>query len=58
MTADDICKALSVGKTPVATRQQENALEAAILASLRDHQGTGVGQVGDRRPAQWRLKTA
>jgi hypothetical protein len=55
MTADDICKALLVEKTPVATRQQENALEAAILAALRDHQGTGVETVGSERPVRWKL---
>src|SRR5207248_778319 len=35
MTADDICKALLAGKTPAATRKQENNLQAAILAALR-----------------------
>lgn len=55
MTADEICRALLVGKTPVATRKQENALQAAILAALRDHAGKGVEQVGDARPARWVL---
>src|SRR5882757_3438004 len=32
MTADDICRALLAGKAPEATRQQENNLQAAILA--------------------------
>jgi hypothetical protein len=58
MTADDICQALLVGKTPVATRRQENTLQAAILAALRDHAGKGVEQVGKGRPSRWRLKEA
>ena len=39
-----------------ATRKQENALQAAILAALRDHAGKGVEQAGEARPARWRLK--
>jgi len=35
MTAAAICKAVLVGKTPEATRKQENNLHAAILAALR-----------------------
>ena len=54
MTADDICKALLVGKMPVATRRQENNLQAAILAALRKRKGEVV--TGDGVPQRWRLK--
>jgi hypothetical protein len=47
MTADDICKALLAGKTPAATRKQENNLQAAILAALRKRDG-GRWLVRDR----------
>jgi hypothetical protein len=56
MTADDICKALLVGKTPAATRKQENNLQAAILAALRKQKGGAV--TGDGAPRRWRLKEA
>jgi hypothetical protein len=53
MTADDICKALLAGKSPAATREQENNLQAAILAALRKRDGGAV--VGEGTPARWRL---
>jgi hypothetical protein len=53
MTADDICKALLAGKSPSATRKQENNLQAAILAALRKRNGGAV--VGEGVPARWRL---
>jgi hypothetical protein len=54
MTADDICRALLVGKTPEATRKQENNLQAAILAALRKRNGQGA-VTGEGTPARWRL---
>ncbi|WP_338821558.1 hypothetical protein [Bradyrhizobium septentrionale] len=54
MTADDICKALLSGRSPAATRAQENNLQAAILAALRKRNGGAV--IGDGRPQRWRLK--
>lgn len=54
MTADDICKALLSGKSPAATRAQENNLQAAILAALRKRRGIAVSSEGF--PARWRLK--
>jgi hypothetical protein len=56
MTADDICKALLVGKSPAATRKQENNLQAAILAALRKRNGGTV--VGEGAPTRWKLKDA
>jgi hypothetical protein len=56
MTADDICKALLAGKTPVATRKQENNLQAAIFAALRKRKGDAV--TGDGFSQRWRLKEA
>jgi hypothetical protein len=53
MTADDICQALLAGKTPAATRKQENNLQAAILAALRKRNGGTV--VGEGSPARWAL---
>jgi hypothetical protein len=53
MTADDICKTLLAGKTPAATRAQENNLQAAILAALRKREGAVVTSEGF--PARWRL---
>ena len=53
MTADDICKALLVGKTPAATRKQENNLQAAILAALRKRKGRAV--IGEGFPQRWKL---
>jgi hypothetical protein len=44
---------LLVGKTPEATRRQENNLEAAILAALRKRKGGTV--VGEGFPQRWRL---
>jgi surface antigen len=54
MTADDICGLLA-GKTPEATRKQNN-LQAAILAALRKRDGGAV--VGEGSPAKWQLKEA
>lgn len=56
MTADDICRALLNGKTPEATRKQENNLQAAILAALRKRNGIAV--VGEGFPQRWQLKEA
>jgi hypothetical protein len=53
MTADDICKALLVGKSPEPSRKQENNLQAAILAALRKRDGKTV--IGDGVPASWIL---
>jgi surface antigen len=44
------------GKTPEATRKQENNLQAAILAALRKRDGGAV--VGEGSPAKWQLKEA
>src|SRR5258708_1325970 len=54
MTADDICKALLVGKRPQPTRKHEETLQAAILAALRKRNGGTV--IGEGAPARWRLK--
>ena len=54
MTADDICQALLAGKTPEATRKQENNLQAPILAALRVRNGKSVIREG--APARWQLK--
>ena len=53
MAADDICKALLAGKTPVATRKQENNLQAAILAAPRARKGGAV--IAEGFPQRWRL---
>ncbi|MCU1250010.1 MAG: hypothetical protein JWQ49_3039 [Edaphobacter sp.] len=57
MTAREITLALLDGKTPTPSRKQEKDAQAVILAALQDHAGSGVEQVGEVRPAQWRLKT-
>jgi hypothetical protein len=56
MTADDICKALLIGKTPEATRKQENNLQAAVLGALRKRKGSVVA--ADGFPQRWKLKEA
>jgi hypothetical protein len=59
-TADDICKALSVGKTPEVTRKQENNLQAAILAALPKRDGeavVGEGSPGENVGLFWRSAT-
>ena len=56
MTAREISDALLAGKTPTATRKQEEALQAALLAALRVRNGKTV--VGDGSPARWHLKEA
>jgi hypothetical protein len=56
MTAREISDALLAGKTPTATRKQEEALQAALLAALRVRNGKTV--VGEGSPAHWRLKEA
>ena len=58
MTADEICRVLLGGKTPIHSRTQENNLQAAILAGLRKRDGKGIEKVGDGRPQKWRLKEA
>ena len=55
MTARQISDALLAGKTPVATRKQEEALQAALLAALRVRNGKTV--IGEGSPAEWRLAT-
>jgi hypothetical protein len=47
-----ISDALLAGKTPTATRKQEEALQAAILAALRKRDGGVV--VGEGMPASTR----
>jgi hypothetical protein len=54
MTAREISDALLAGKSPIATRKQEEAVQAAILAALRKHNGITV--VGDGAPARWTLQ--
>jgi hypothetical protein len=54
MTARQISDALLAGKTPTATRKQEEALQAALLAALRVRNGKSV--FGEGSPARWRLK--
>jgi hypothetical protein len=56
MTAYDICKALLVGKTPEATRNQETSLQAAILAALRARKGAAV--IAEGFPQRWQLEEA
>ena len=56
ITADDICKGLLAGKTPVATRKQANNLQAAILAALRKRKGGTV--IAEGFPQRWQLKEA
>lgn len=53
MTARQISDALLAGKTPVPSRKQEEALQAALLAALRVRNGKTV--VGEGAPAKWRL---
>jgi hypothetical protein len=56
MTAREISDALLAGKTPVPSRKQEEALQAALLAALRVRNGKTV--VGEGSPAKWQLKEA
>jgi hypothetical protein len=56
MTAWEISDTLLAGKTPTATRKQEEALQSAILAALRVRNGKAV--VGEGMPARWQLKAA
>jgi hypothetical protein len=56
MTARQIADALLAGKTATATRKQEEAIQAALLAALRVRNGKTV--VGEGAPARWRLKEA
>jgi hypothetical protein len=56
MTAREISDALLAGKTPTATRKQEEALQAALLAALRVRNGKTV--IGEGAPAKWQLKEA
>lgn len=56
MTAREISDALLDGKSPTPTRKQEEAVQAAILAALRNHAGKGVQQVNEGMvPARWAL---
>jgi hypothetical protein len=57
MTAREISDALLAGKTPVPTRKQEEAIQAAILSALRNHAGKGVQQVNEGIPARWLLNS-
>ena len=54
MTARQISDALLAGKTPVPSRKQEEALQAALLAPLRVRNGKTV--VGEGSPARGQLK--
>ena len=56
MTAREISDALLAGKTPTASRKQEEARQAAILAALRVRNGKTV--TGKAAPARWKLKEA
>jgi hypothetical protein len=47
---------LLAGKTPEATRKQENNLQAAILAALRARKGGAV--IAEGFPQRWQLKEA
>jgi len=53
MTARKISDALLAGKTPPATRKQEETLRAALLAALRVRNGKTA--VGEGSPAKWQL---
>lgn len=53
MTARQISDALLAGKTPVPSRKQEEAIQAAILAALRGRNGKAV--VSEGVPARWSL---
>lgn len=55
MTVRDIVKSLLAAKSAVATRPQTIKLEAAVWASMRKHQGSGIEAVGDGKPWRWRL---
>lgn len=56
MTARELSDALLDGKSPVPTRKQEEAVQAAILSALRNHAGKGVQQIKEGTvPARWRL---
>jgi len=55
LTAREMAMTLLDGKTPAPTRKQELDVQAAILAAMRDHQGTGVEPVDDARPTKWKL---
>lgn len=52
-TARQISDALLAGKTPVPSRKQEEAIQAAILAALRGRNGKAV--VSEGAPARWSL---
>jgi hypothetical protein len=56
MTARQISDTLLARKTPTATRKQEEALQAALLAALRVRNGKTV--VDNGSPARWKLKEA
>jgi len=54
MTARQIADVLLAGKTPIPTRKQEAAMQAALLAALRMRNGKTV--VGEGSPARWHLR--
>lgn len=54
MTADAITAVLLQGKKPAPSNVQERALQAAVLAGLRQHMDKGVERVGVQ-PFRWRL---
>ena len=56
MTAREIMLAVLDGKTPVPSRKQEKAIQAALLVGLRKRNGGAV--VGERAPARWAVKAA
>ena len=53
LTARQITDALLAGKTPMATRKQEAAMQAALLAALRVRNGKTV--VGEGIPTKWKI---
>ncbi len=55
LTARQITDAVLEGKRPTPTRKQEAAVQAAILAAMRDHIGKGIERAGEDSPARWRL---
>jgi hypothetical protein len=57
LTAREMTMAVLDGKTPTPTRKQEIDIQAAILASMRTHNGNGVESVGEGRVARWGLLT-
>jgi hypothetical protein len=48
-------RGLLAAKGATATREQAAKLEAAVWSARRNHEGRGVGAVGEGKPARWRL---